>query len=642
MTAEELAEQARLERSNADTRFRSIVDASPMGVHLYSLEADGKLVLRGANAAADRIIGIVHAPLIGLTLEEAFPPLAATEIPNRYREAATVGTPWTQSLINYEDNRIKGSYEVHAFQTSPGYMAVMFLDITERLKSEEALRLKTEELDRFFASTLDLLCIADTDGYFRRLNPEWERTLGYRLEDLEGRRFLEFVHPEDFDATLDAISRLAENMPVLNFTNRYRHRDGSWRWLEWRSFPVGRSIYAAARDITANKLLEQEQARLQGQLEHAMRMEAVGRLAGGIAHDFNNLLTAILGNVEMELETMEPSNPSARSLQEVVRAAKSAASLTRQLLAFSRKQIVEPRVLDLNQELVRLHKMLARLIGEDVHLETTLREDIGTVRVDPGQFEQVVVNLAVNARDAMPNGGSLVIETANVDLDESYRSRHPQSPIGPCVMLAVSDTGHGMTPEVLEHVFEPFFTTKPKDRGTGLGLATTYGIVKQAGGSIEVYSEVGHGTTFKVYLPRLDQPAEDWRPADEVDVVGGVETVLVVEDEEQVRELACRVLAKLGYRILPARHGAEAIEVAGREAGPIHLLLTDVVMPGMSGRELANRLAPTRAAMRILYASGYTENVIAHHGVLDPGILFLSKPYTPRTLAVAVRAALDG
>ena len=597
--------------------------------------------------------------------------------------------------------------------------------------------------------------------------------LGYRLEDLEGKRFLDFLHPDDLAPTLEAVAHLARQEDVLNFTNRFRHRDGSWRWIEWRSFAAGPVIYAAARDITdrrrteealrvserltrmvaeltsdylfhlsvapsgaitmdhltanfqdvtgrgaddvapledwrtvvapedrdrleagmqrlvadqkplememrswvrgslrwvrvharpeldaagrrvagviggvkdidEHRVMEEERARLQAQLDQASKMEAIGRLAGGVAHDFNNLLTSILGNIELALLDLNPADPLARTLQEVNRAAQSAASLTRQLLAFSRKQIIEPRVLDLNDLIERLRQMLVRLLGEDIMLQTIGGVGLGSVRVDPGQFEQVVVNLAVNARDAMPSGGRLVIETANVELDQDYCATHAQAPLGRCVMLAVSDTGHGMTSEVLSHLFEPFFTTKAKERGTGLGLATIYGVVRQAGGSIEVYCEVGHGTTFKVYLPRVDEEAQRWQRTPAAgEAAGGHETVLIVEDEALVRDLAVRILRRLGYRVLAASHGVDALLQAERHEGRIDLLLTDVVMPGMSGRELASRLCPLHPEMKVLYTSGYTENVIVHHGVLEPGLRFISKPYSPQALGAAVRAVLD-
>ncbi len=384
-----------------------------------------------------------------------------------------------------------------------------------------------------------------------------------------------------------------------------------------------------------------EKRRVEAQLQHAMKMEAVGRLAGGVAHDFNNLLTGVLGNLSLALLDVSAEDPLRRPLTEATRAAERAADLVRQLLAFSRKQLVEPRVLDLNQLLARLGRMLERLIGEDVALSLHASPVPVKVKADPGQLEQILVNLAVNARDAMPDGGQLVLEIARVALDEPYCQRHPEVRPGRYVMLAVSDTGVGIEEAVRERIFEPFFTTKPKGRGTGLGLATTYGIVKQAGGSIEVYSEVGRGTTFKIYLPEVQEElsAEAVRLSEELP--RGNETVLVVEDEPIVRELARVTLERLGYRVLSAGAGKEALRLVGTTAGQVDLLLTDVVMPGMNGRELAERLKALHAGLRVLYTSAYTENIIVHHGVVDEGVPFLAKPYRPASLAQKVRAVLD-
>jgi two-component system, cell cycle sensor histidine kinase and response regulator CckA len=624
------------------TSFRRIVEAAPVGMHLYSLEPDGRLVLCGANPAADRILHVRHSELEGRTIEEAFPSLAGTEIPDRYRDVALTGTPWSRDVTDYRDAKTRGAFEISAFQTAPSCMAVMFVDVTARMESEEALREKTAELDRFFSSTLDLLCIADLDGCFRRLNPEWERTLGYKTEELIGRRFLDFVHPDDLEPTLAAVGQLADQQAVLNFVNRYRCHDGSFRWIEWRSFPAGRLIYAAARDITERRAMEEERARLHEQLQQAMKMEAIGRLAGGVAHDFNNLLTSILGYVELALADLEPDHPVSPMLREVSRAGESAASLTRQLLAFSRKQIIEPRVLDLNELIARLRKMLVRLLGEHIGLETRLHPGLGAVRVDPGQFEQVIVNMAVNARDAMPGGGRLVIATANVDRASRAPGEDAGTPGGPAVSLTVEDTGHGMPPEVLAHLFEPFFTTKPKDKGTGLGLATIYGIVRQAGGTIDVRSNVGEGTAFTIVLPTVQNEVDSWHEHGRVDdLPRGHQTILLVEDEASVRELALRILDRLGYRVLVAANGADALSLASGFGERIDLLLTDVVMPGMSGRGLATALARSHPESAVLFTSGYTDDMIGQHGVLEPGLRFLGKPYTPQVLAHAVHEALE-
>jgi two-component system, cell cycle sensor histidine kinase and response regulator CckA len=641
-------------------------------------------------------------------------------------------------------------------------------------QTDQALSEKSAEIDGFFSTALDLLCIADTDGHFVRLNPEWERTLGYRLDELQGKRFIDFVHPDDVAATLQRLADLAGQNKVWDFTNRYRHKDGSYRWIEWRSVPAGKVIYAAARDVTQRmksdqalleserlnrmiaemasdyifhvsvepdgqavmdyasksfteitgrsleqtatvdrwrdvvhpddipkvmaalahvvterqpielecrsfvrgavrwthlyarpeldghgqrtvgiigavkdvterKRMEDERGKLQDQLQQAMKMEAIGRLAGGLAHDFNNLLTGIVGNVDLALMEVDPSSPLAATLREVNKAGHSAAALTHQLLAFSRKQIIEPKVLSLNDLITDLERMLARIIGEDVALHFAGDPLLGPVRIDPGQFEQVIVNLAVNARDAMPRGGTLVIETENVDLDESYCATHGGVQPGKYVLLAVTDTGSGMTKEVKEHLFEPFFTTKPKGRGTGLGLATIYGAVTQAGGSVDVSSEVDKGTAFRIYLPRSAEKAGTWaRGRWAQSLPTGTETVLLVEDEQIVRTLAHKILSRLGYAVLSAGNGNEAIMMAEKRTEPIDLLLTDVVMPGMSGRDLAEHLSRLHPEMKVLYASGYTADVIGRHGVLEEGTQFIGKPYSPQDLATKLRDVLDG
>jgi len=387
---------------------------------------------------------------------------------------------------------------------------------------------------------------------------------------------------------------------------------------------------------------EKERAALEEQLRQSQKMEAIGQLAGGIAHDFNNLLTVISGYSEFSLRELQGDSDLRENLEEIKKAARRASDLTRQLLAFSRRQILEMEVLDLNTVLGDLDKMLCRMIGEHIELVTTFSENLGRIKTDRGQIEQVIMNLAINARDAMPSGGKIIIGTTNVELDEDYAHKHTAVKPGRYVMLSVSDTGVGMTPEVRDRIFEPFFTTKEKGKGTGLGLSTVYGIVKQSGGNIWVYSEPGHGTTFKIYLPIMDEPFEEAveRKVSK-ELPGGSETVLIVEDDKEVRMLAMRILKTQGYRVLEASHGGDALRVLEEWKGPIDLMVTDVVMPEMSGRELANRLIPFHPKIKVLFMSGYTDNAIVHHGVLDKGINYIQKPFTMDGLGRKVREVLD-
>src|SRR5437667_1891766 len=385
-----------------------------------------------------------------------------------------------------------------------------------------------------------------------------------------------------------------------------------------------------------------ERRRLEEQLAHSQRMEAVGRLAGGIAHDFNNVLTAVLGSIELLLLDAPPGRPHREELDIIRDAATRAKDLIRQLLAFSARQVLQPMVVDLNHLVKDIAKLLRRLIGEDIALETVLASGLGAVRVDTGQIEQVLVNLAVNARDAMPQGGRLAIETGNVEVDGTRAPPAATVPAGRYVLLQVSDNGVGMDALVQAHVFEPFFTTKPRGKGTGLGLATVYGIVRQSGGHITVESTVGQGAMFRIYLPRVEAPLDPTsRPTPVAAPAAGTETILVAEDERLVRVLAQKVLERAGYRVLVGAGGADALALAERHDGPILLLLTDVVMPEMNGRELARRLTGVRPGVRVLYMSGYADEAVAQHGVLDPGTAFLQKPFTPEALAKKVRGVLD-
>jgi signal transduction histidine kinase/ActR/RegA family two-component response regulator len=390
----------------------------------------------------------------------------------------------------------------------------------------------------------------------------------------------------------------------------------------------------ALRDVTEKRQLEE-------QFRQAQKMEAVGRLAGGVAHDFNNLLTVITSCAELVLMDTAAGDPRRENLEEIRKASQAAAGLTRQLLAFSRQQVIEPKLVTIVDVVATAEKMLQRLIGEDIELVAVLNQDPATVKIDPGQLEQVIMNLAVNARDAMPDGGKLTLETSSVELDEAYARTHWPATAGRFALLAVSDTGVGMSKETRARIFEPFFTTKEVGKGTGLGLATVYGIVKQSGGFIWVYSEPGQGTTFKIYLPRVDEAPTVRPPSTATNSLLGTETILLTEDAPALRAAAHQILERYGYTVLDAPSSTAALTLARSRAGPIHLLLTDVVMPGMSGRELAERFSANRPGVKVLYMSGYTNDAVVRHGVLRPGIAYLQKPFTPDGLARKVREVLD-
>jgi len=535
------------------------------------------------------------------------------------------------------------THNLALLQTFMGLLAVTALVLaalmTERNVAAQALAESEAHYRVLFERHPNPLWVYDLEtAAFLAVNEAAVQHYGYSRQEFLGMR-LEAIRPqEDVERLRDYRSTLEAGL-VEAGEWRHRKKDGTIIDVDITrhtlTFAGRPAALAIARDITQRKSLE-------AQLLQAQKMEAVGRLAGGVAHDFNNLLTAILGSADLLLESLGPDHSEREEAEEIRKAALRAADLTRQLLAFSRQQVLAPQVLDLNEVVANMDKMLRRVIGEDIDLRTAPSRDLGAVRADRGQLEQVVMNLAVNARDAMPKGGKLTIETANMELDEAYAREHPVVKPGSYVMLAVSDTGVGMDAETRARIFEPFFTTKPKGKGTGLGLATVYGIVKQSGGYIWAYSEPGRGTSFKIYLPRVEDVAVPARstPATTPSLRGS-ETILLVEDQEEVRRLVRRVLEARGYTVLVAASGAEALQVAATHAGPIQLLVTDVIMPAMSGREVGLLVAAARPEAKVLYLSGYADESIVHHGVLEPGIAFLQKPFTAQGLARKVREVLD-
>ncbi|MBP3956720.1 PAS domain S-box protein [Gemmata sp. G18] len=513
-------------------------------------------------------------------------------------------------------------------------------DVTEQARAEDALRLR----DRAIGAATQGLMITDSappDNPLVYVSPGFERNTGYGAAEVLGRN-CRFLQGKDTDpaavARIRAAIRAEEpcTVEILNY-----RKNGTPFWSDLSISPVrdtsGRltQFVGVQTDVTARRDLE-------GQFHQAQKMEAIGQLAGGVAHDFNNLLTIINGYSDLLLQRLPPSDPSHELITEILKAGERSAALTRQLLAFSRRQVLAPRVLNLNEVVADTDKMLRRLIGEDVRLSTTLATTLWAVRADPGQIEQILMNLAVNARDAMPRGGRVTIETQNVELDEAYTRTHADAHIGPQVLLSVTDTGNGIPPEVRARIFEPFFTTKGPGKGTGLGLATVYGIVKQSGGHVAVYSEMGIGTTFKVYFPRAELTAGGSKIQTGLRLLpGGAETVLLAEDEGAVRALIRRILVERGYTVLEAADGDEAVRVAAGHDGPIHLLITDVVMPDVDGRAVAERVVRDRPELRVLFVSGYTDDAVIRHGVLREGVNFLQKPFSPLVLALKVRDVLD-
>ncbi|NWF91864.1 MAG: PAS domain S-box protein [Syntrophaceae bacterium] len=520
-----------------------------------------------------------------------------------------------------------------------------FVDITDRKQAEELLRQSEERYRALVEGSFDGIFI-QKGSTIMYVNKRLCEMLGYDRGELEGKEHWLVYHPDYRELTRGrARARMRGEEVPSQYEVKLLRKDGSafdGEILAKRiMFGDEPGIQVWVRDITERKRVEQEMASLQEHLRQVQKMEAIGRLAGGIAHDFNNLLTVIKGTCQLSLLDLREGDPLRANLKEIEKSAERAADLTRQLLAFSRKQIMEMRVFDLNRLINNLEKMLRRIIGEDIELVTFLTDGVGRVKADPAQIEQAIINIVVNARDAMPEGGKLTIETANVELDEAYAKRHIEVKPGPYVMLSISDTGVGMTKEVQEKLFEPFFTTKEVGKGTGLGLSTVYGIVRQSGGNIWVYSEPGQGATFKIYLPRVDEPLDELREESIREVPQGSETILVVEDDETVRRLAIRILKMQGYKVLEASEGDRAFLLCEEYKEPIHLVLSDVVMPGVSGRQLVERIKRIHPEAKVLYMSGYTGNVILHHGILEAGIEFVQKPFTIETLARKVREVLD-
>jgi two-component system cell cycle sensor histidine kinase/response regulator CckA len=544
------------------------------------------------------------------------------------------------SRIEAEGIRIVGAVRgliclVLLFDVYVVYQQLQICRIRRQLMNrEELFRLISE-------NAADMIALVDANGKRLYNSPSYASVLGYSVDELQDTTGFEQIHPEDQARVQEAASKTMQAGVGRRIEYRMRHKDNSWRVLESTANAIldgnGKveKLVIVNRDIT-------DRRRLEDQFRQAQKMEAVGRLSGGIAHDFNNLLGVIIGYGEILQEQLGSTEPFADSIQEILKAGTRASALTRQLLAFSRQQVLEPKVLELNACISETEKMLKRIIGEDIELSTVLDPGLGRVKADQGQIEQVLLNLCVNARDAMPAGGKLTIATQNCEMDEAavHSYSYPVK-LGAYILLTVTDSGTGMDSTTQTHIFEPFFSTKEKGKGTGLGLSTVYGIVKQSGGYIDVSSEPGHGATFKIYLPRVDdEVARDVGRAKSMPSVQRHETILIVEDEASLRKLTRSLLQPMGYTVLDASGAGEALKISQDHQGEIHLLLTDIVMPGMNGRDLAVQLTAQRPSMRVVYMSGYAGQSIGCAEVFSPNTLFLSKPFTREELGAKLREAL--
>ena len=611
---------------------------------LFAIGPDGAIL--SVNPAACAMLGYTEAELVGRTVQELTHPEDVDQTRVRLQALREAASGVVRFEKRYLDKQGRTVWAAVSSQATPGGQVAFVThieDITERKRAENALRENEEKFRIAFENAPLGMSMIHPDGGYIAVNEALCRMFGYTREELLAGTINRITHPDDVEASMRWIRKMASgDQSEPEIEKRYIHKDGHVLWglvrSQWVKNEDGtpRLSVTHVLDITARKEAELATA----QRHQAQKMEALGYLAGGIAHDFNNLLTAMGGNAELALEAADAER-RARHLREVLKGVAMAADLTRRLLTFSRKQPVDPRILDFNEVVVQTTQMLKRLLREDLDFQTRMDPELGRARFDLSQLEQILINLVVNARDAMPRGGKLTIETSNVLIGEGYARIHPDVLPGPYVLLAVSDNGTGMTEETRRRIFEPFYTTKEPGQGTGLGLAMVYGAVRQNQGHIEVYSELGLGSTFKIYLPRVDLPADSLSPETRAPAARGDERVMIVEDDPMVAAFAAEALTGKGYRVVTCANGPEALRALGQAPDPVELVIVDVVMPTMSGREFAELAMALRPGLRVLFASGYSQNVIERHGVLEPGLNFLPKPYSLEALAHKVRAMLD-
>jgi PAS domain S-box-containing protein len=653
ITAASHREQILRERQNA--RYNAVVESAPDAI--FTLDAEGLIQL--ANPAAAREFGYEPDELVGRPVSVLFGGQVEWEIAWR---SIIAGKPLARP-IDVMARRKDGSpsyLEVSASRWSSEpqlFVTAILRDVNERRAAEDALRTlnqtlehrvaeRTADRDRMWRLSSDVMLVARYDSTITAVNPAWLTLFGWRESDLIGRTLIEFVHPDDIPTTVMDDRRLEQGLKTYRFENRYRHRDGSYRWLSWTAVPEDGLIHAVGRDITDEKQRALALAQAEEQLRQAQKMEAVGHLTGGVAHDFNNLLQVVVGNLEILQRNLKSDSARLkRAVDNAMTGARRAAVLTQRLLAFSRRQPLAPRALDLNQLVHGMSDLLGRTLGETVRIETILADDVFRVEVDPNQLENAILNLAVNARDAMPPGGSLTIETGNAQLDGDYVETNADVTPGHYAVISVTDTGAGMDRETLTRVFEPFFTTKEVGKGTGLGLSMVYGFVKQSGGHVKIYSEVDQGTTVRIYLPKLmGETAEEIAADDLQEPPPGSrsETILVVEDDDDVRMYSVEILRELGYRVLEAHDSASALRLLERQDGRVDLLFSDIVLPGgVNGEQLAERARGVRPDLKVLFTTGYARNAIMRDGRLEPGVELITKPFTYAALAARIRAILD-
>jgi len=639
VVTQEVSERERLaaEIQDRHTFLQAVLDAMPAVVFVKDREGRFTLV----NTAWERFSGVPRNQATGKRADEIFPPDVARRIGRDDTETfeANARTEVEETISGVEGLQIQltSRFPLRDKDGRIQGLVGIGIDITERERAEERLR----EYERVVEQAAESIIITNPQGIIIYVNPAFERITGYSQAEVVGRnpRVLKSGHQDT--AFYRRMWETLARGDVWKGRLVNRRKDGTLFQEDATIGPVrdasGRLVnYVAVKHDVTNEM------RLERQFMQSQKMEAIGRLAGGVAHDFNNLLGVIMGYGEIVRRKMRDDDPLKAKVEQILKAAERAGGLTRQLLAFSRQQVLQPKIVDLNGLVSDMEKMLRRLIGEDIELETSLDPVLGSIKADPGQIEQVLMNLAVNARDAMPDGGRLTIETRNADLGPDYAARRPAVRAGPYVMLAVSDSGMGMDAETQSHLFEPFFTTKETGKGTGLGLSTVYGIVKQSEGYVWCYSEVGIGTTFKIYLPRLDEEVSpDHKPV-APQMAKGAETVLLIEDDQSLRDLLCETLEGAGYTVLVADGGGKALQIGDEYPGAIQLIVTDVIMPGLTGRQAAEKIKSSRSEVEILFISGYTNEAIAKHGVLEAGAEYLSKPFAPDDLLRKVRDVLDG